>query len=111
MSLDPPTYLSSLQNNIRQRPVPWEGAVRAGTITDDQLSKIRGIDKVRKEQRKQTIEDDLRTYCTLFLGGDGKPGVLESAATAKRSDVVQYILVLLGDLVDGMMLPVAMITK
>lgn len=101
MSLDPPTYLSSLQNNIRQRPVPWEGAVRAGTITDDQLSKIRGIDKVRKEQRKQTIEDDLGTYCTLFLGGDGKPGVLESASTAKRSDVVQYILVLLGDLVDS----------
>jgi V-type H+-transporting ATPase subunit H len=102
MSLDPPTYLSSLQNNIRQRPIPWEGAVRAGTITDEQLSKIRAIDKVRKEQRKQTIEDDLGAYRTLFLGGDGKPGVLESAANAKRSDVVQYILVLLGDLVDGM---------
>lgn len=101
MSLDPPTYLSSLQNNIRQRPVPWEGAVRAGTITDDQLSKIRAIDKVRKEQRKQTIEGDLGTYTTLFLGGGGKPGVLESAANAKRSDVVQYVLVLLGDLVEG----------
>lgn len=101
MSLDPPTYLSSLRNNIRQRPIPWEGAVRAGTLTDDQLSKIRAVDKVRKEQRKQTIEDDLGTYRTLFLGGDGQPGILESAATAKRADVVQYILVLLGDLLDG----------
>ena len=101
MSLDPPTYLSSLQNNIRQRPIAWEGAVRAGTITDDQLSKIRAIDKVRKEQRKQTIEDDLDTYRTLFLGGDGKPGAVESAASAKRSDVVQYFLVLLGDLLEG----------
>ena len=101
MSLDPPTYLSSLQNNIRQRPIPWEGAVRAGTITDDQLSKIRAIDKVRKEQRKQTIEDDLGTYLALFLGRDGKPGVVESAASAKRSDVVQYCLVLIGDVLEG----------
>jgi len=101
MSLDPPTYLLSLQNNIRQRPVAWEGAVRAGTITNDQLSKIKAIDKVRKEQRKHTIEVDLATYCALFLGGDGKPGVVESAASAKRSDVVQYFLVLLGDLLDG----------
>jgi V-type H+-transporting ATPase subunit H len=99
MSLDPPTYLSSLQNNIRQRPIPWDGAVRAGTITDDQLSKIRAVDKVRKDQRKQTVEGDLDGYCTLFVGGDGKPSVFGSAA--KRGDVVQYILVLLGDLLDG----------
>jgi V-type H+-transporting ATPase subunit H len=65
------------------------------------LSKIRAIDKVRKEQRKQTIEDDLGTYRTLFLGGDGKPGVVESSASAKRSDVVQYFLVLLADLLEG----------
>ncbi len=99
MSLDPPPYLSSMQNNIRARPIPWDGAVRAGTITDDQLSKIRAVDKVRKEARKQNIEGDLDGYRTLFLGGDGKPSVLESAA--KRADVVQYILVLLSDLLDG----------
>jgi len=100
MSLDPPTYLASLQNNIRARPIPWDGAVRAGTISDDQLSKIRAVDKVRKEQRKQIIEADLDGYRTLFVGGDRQPSILESAA--KRADVVQYILVLLGDLIDGM---------
>ncbi|CAL3963882.1 hypothetical protein PZA11_001381 [Diplocarpon coronariae] len=99
MSLDPPPYLSSLQNNIRSRPIPWDGAVRAGTISDDQLSKIRSVDKVRKEQRKEVVEGDLDGFRTLFLGSGGKPGVLESAA--KRGDVVQYILVLLGDLLDG----------
>lgn len=99
MSLDPPTYLSSLQNNIRARPIPWDGAVRAGTITNDQLSKIRAVDKVRKEQRKQTVESDLDGYRTLFVGGDGKPSIFESAA--KRADVVQYTLVLLSDLLDG----------
>jgi hypothetical protein len=99
MSLDPPPYLSSIQNNIRARPIPWDGAVRAGTITDDQLSKIRAVDKVRKEVRKQTIESDLEGYRILFVGGEGKHSVLQSAA--RRADVVQYILVLLSDLLDG----------
>jgi len=99
MSLDPPTYLSSLQNNIRARPIPWDGAVRAGTISENQLSKIRAVDKVRKEQRKLTVEDDLESYRILFLGSQETPSVLESAA--KRADVIQYTLVLLGDLLDG----------
>ena len=99
MSLDPPTYLSSLQNNIRARPIPWDGAVRAGTISEDQLSKIRAVDKVRKEQRKQIIEGNLDGYRDLFLGVAGKRSVLESAASSQH--VVQYVLVLLGDLLDG----------
>ena len=99
MSLDPPTYLNSLQNNIRARPIPWEGAVRAGTITDQDLKKIKAVDKVRKEQRRQTIEGDFQAYKHLLLGGDGTRSVLESAA--KRPDVIQYILVLTGDLLNG----------
>ncbi|TGJ88222.1 hypothetical protein E0Z10_g541 [Xylaria hypoxylon] len=99
MSLDPPPYLGSLQNNIRQRPIPWDGAVRAGTITESQLAKIRAVDKGRKEQRKQVVESDLDGYRILFVGEPGTPGVLESAS--KRSDVMQYILVLLSDLLQG----------
>ena len=100
MSLDPPTYLSSLQNNIRARPIPWEGAVRAGTITDNDLKTIKAVDKVRKEQRKQTVEDDIESYQSLILGGDKGKSVLESAS--KRADVIQYMLVLTGDLINGM---------
>ncbi|KAI1373649.1 ARM repeat-containing protein [Hypoxylon crocopeplum] len=99
MSLDPPPYLGSLQNNIRQRPIPWDGAARAGTITEAQLAKIRAVDKVKREQRKQVVEGDLDGYRILFVGVPGTPGVLESAS--KRSDVVQYILVLLSDLLEG----------
>ena len=99
MSLDPPTYLNSLQNNIRARPIPWEGAVRAGTITDNDLKKIKAVDKVRKEQRKQTVEADTEAYTSLLLGGGQGKSVLESAA--KRADVVQYMLVLSGDLING----------
>lgn len=101
MSLDPPTYLYSLMNNIRQRPIPWDGAVRAGTIKEDQLNKIRAVDKVRKEQRKEVVETDPAAYRTLFVGTEAEPSVLEAATKAKRPDVVQYLLVLLGDLLDG----------
>lgn len=101
MSLEPPTYLSSLQNNIRARPIPWEGAVRAGNITDEHLKKIKAVDKVRKEQRQQTIEDDVQGYVSLLAGGGESRSVLDSAS--KRTDIVQYILVLAVDLITGML--------
>ncbi|EAW22804.1 H(+)-transporting V1 sector ATPase subunit H [Aspergillus fischeri NRRL 181] len=97
-SLEPPTYLSSLQNNIRARPIPWEGAVRAGNITDDHLKKIKAVDKVRKEQRRQTVEGDLQGYVGLLAGNADSKSVLESAS--KRTDIVQYILVLAADLIN-----------
>jgi V-type H+-transporting ATPase subunit H len=97
--LEPPPYLASLQNNIRARPIPWDGAVRAGNLADDQLKKIKAVDKVRKEQRKQTIEGDLPAYTTLLIGGKNGTGVLERAA--KRTDIIQYVLVLAADLVNG----------
>lgn len=99
MSLDPPTYLSSLQNNIRARPIPWEGAVRAGTITDNDLKTIKAVDKVRKDQRRQAVEADLEAYQSLILGGSKGKSILESAA--KRADVIQYMLVLADDLLNG----------
>lgn len=99
MSLDPPTYLSSLQNNIRARPIPWEGAVRAGTITDHDLKSIKAVDKVRKEQRRQTVESDIDTYQCLILGGNKGKSVLESAS--KRVEIIQYMLVLTDDLING----------
>ncbi|KAL8760779.1 MAG: hypothetical protein Q9184_003064 [Pyrenodesmia sp. 2 TL-2023] len=98
MSLDPPTYLNSLQNNIRARPIPWEGAVRAGTITDNDLKRIKAVDKVRKDQRRQTVEGDKNAYKSLLLGDDQSKSVLESAA--KRADVIQYMLVLASDLIN-----------
>ncbi|KAF2656631.1 vacuolar ATP synthase subunit H [Lophiostoma macrostomum CBS 122681] len=98
MSLEPPTYISARQNNIRARPISWEGAVRAKTITDEDLKKIKSIDKVRKEQRKQTIESDVDSFVTLLLGGGGSQSIFEAAS--KRQDIVQYMLVLLGDLID-----------
>ena len=73
--------------------------MRAKTITDEDLKKIKAIDKVRKEQRKQTIEADVDSFVTLLLGGQGSQSIFEAAA--KRQDIIHYMLVLLGDIVDG----------
>ena len=100
MGLDPPTYLASLQNNVRQRPIPWDGAVRAGTITDGQLAKIRSVDRAKADQQQQVVQSDLAGFSALFVGEQGGPSVLESAS--KRSDVIQYVLVLFSDLLDSM---------
>lgn len=110
MSLDPPTYLASLQSNIRQRPIPWEGQVRSGTLSEEQYGRIRAIDKTKKiEQKKEIVEKDIDGYRLLFVGGDGQPSVLESAG--KHANVVQYILVFLSDILDGKALAHAFTTS
>ena len=76
-----------------------DGAVRAGNLTDEQLKKIKSVDKIRKEQRKQTVEGDLKGFSNLLLGGKDGGSVLGKAA--KRTDIVQYILVLASDLING----------
>jgi len=98
MFLSPPDYLVTLQSNVRARPISWEGAVRAKTLDENDLKKIRSIDKVRKEQRKQAIEGDVQSYTGLLLGSGENRSIFESAL--KRTDIVQYMLVLTGDLID-----------
>ena len=75
--------------------------MRAGTITDNDLKTIKAVDKVRKDQRRQTVESDLEAYQSLILGGSKGKSVLESAV--KRADVVQYMLVLTDDLLNGVL--------
>lgn len=72
--------------------------MRAKTITESDLKKIKAIDKVRKEQRKQTIEGNVQMYTALLLGDGETKSIFESAA--KRTDILQYMLVLTGDLIE-----------
>jgi V-type H+-transporting ATPase subunit H len=99
MSLDSQGYVFSLQNNIRSRPIPWEGAVRAKTITDDANKKIKAIDKVRKELRKEVLDSDPTSYVSLYLGGKNEQSVF--ASLAKRQDILLYLLVLFEDSIQG----------
>lgn len=79
--------------------IPWDGAVRAGDLAEAQLKTIKSVDKVRKEQRKQTIESDPGKYGSLLTGGDDAPSVLEKAN--KRPDIIQYVLILVNELIAG----------
>ena len=57
------------------------------------------MDKVRKEQRRTTLEEDIDGYTALLVGHDGTSSVFEKAS--KRVDILQYILVLANDLIGG----------
>ena len=73
--------------------------MRAGNLAEDHLKKIKSVDKVRREQRKQTLEKDLDGFATLLVGGVHGGSVLNKAS--KRNDILQYILVLATDLING----------
>ena len=74
--------------------------MRSGTLTDEQYARIRAVDKAKKpEQRKEILEKDLEGYQRLFVGGGDKSSVLETAG--KHANVIQYVLVLLSDLLEG----------
>ncbi|CUS14043.1 unnamed protein product [Tuber aestivum] len=98
MSLDNPRYLSELFLNIRGRSIAWDAHVRAGLITDSDVKKIKAIDKVLKEKQVSVVEKDVDGYAALVLGPEG---ALRKATDGKRMDVVAYMLVLMGDLLEG----------
>lgn len=102
--LDPPDYILSHQKIIRGRPIAWEGAVRAKTISDADLQTIKGVDKVRPEQRRDYVEKNKEKLAEHFVGKseEQEVGILEK--TKKRQDVVQHQLVLLEDLITSQLL-------
>ena len=61
--------------------------------------KIKAIDKVRKEQRKQVLDSDPDSYVSLFLGGSNEESVFESVA--KRQEILLYLLVLFEECIQG----------
>jgi V-type H+-transporting ATPase subunit H len=99
MALDPQGYVVSLQNNIRSRPIPWEGAVRAKQLSEDAYAHIKAIDKVRTELRCQALDSDEAGYVSLFLGGKSGASIFQQVA--KRQEILHHLLVLFGDAIQG----------
>lgn len=103
MSLERQPY-EELCSNIRARPIGWDGYQRAGTITEFELEKIKAVDKVPLEKRIVLVEKEGETYAKLFLGDtdSGDKGILGRIhGNRGGGDIVQYILVLMGDLLDS----------
>lgn len=103
MSLEHQPY-EELCSNIRARPIGWDGYFRAHVITADELEKFKAIDKVTQERRIGIVERDPDAYARLFLGDGGSTaGILgRTGGRGGGGDIVQYILVLMGDLLESM---------
>lgn len=83
-------YLDEVTANIRARPIPWEGYQRASLLSEDEVSKIKAIDKQPASKRQEMISNQSDEYANLVTTMLGK---------IKRTDILQYVLVLAGDFI------------
>jgi len=102
MSLPSPSLLVSLTSSIRARPIPWESYQRAGVLSETELKQIKAVDKVRKDKRVEVVEGSIDEYVNLVLGAEGSKEGEKGLLEKSRVDVVQYLLVLVGELCEGL---------
>ena len=104
MSLERQAY-EEYCSNIRARPIGWDGYHRAHIITTEEVGRIKAIDKVPLERRIEIVKKDPEAYAKLFLGdGTEGSGILGRTAGSKGgtdTSIIQYILVLMGDLLES----------
>ena len=118
MSLDGQNVLDEYKTQIRARAIAWDAYIRYQLVTDTDVKKIKAIDKAPKtagpaaapagggegvaRKRAEIIEGDAQGYAQLVLGDHG---VLQKSANGNKGDLVQYILMWTGDLLEGMSYP------
>jgi len=88
MSLIVNPYLEESSSKIRSKPIPWEGYQRAGLITPSELAAIKKVDRQPRSKVESLLVTEGAQYATLYLS------LLKKLV---RVDVLQYILVLIGD--------------
>ena len=84
-------YLDELTANIRARPIPWEGYQRASLINEDEVKRIKAIDKQPAARKHEIITSESDEYAQLVMNLLNK---------IKRVDILQYTLVLAGDFIS-----------
>ncbi|KZT56174.1 ATPase, V1 complex, subunit H [Calocera cornea HHB12733] len=88
MSLIVNPYLEESSSKVRSKPIPWEGYQRAGLITPAELAAIKKVDRQPRSKVESLLLTEGPQYATLYLS------LLKKLV---RVDVLQYILVLIGD--------------
>ncbi|KZO92597.1 ATPase V1 complex subunit H [Calocera viscosa TUFC12733] len=88
MSLIVNPYLEESSSKVRAKPIPWEGYQRAGLITPAELAAIKKVDRQPRTKVESLLLTEGAQYATLYLA------LLKKLV---RVDVLQYILVLIGD--------------
>lgn len=84
-------WLSSLTSRIRSRPIPWEGYARADLVSQDELKMIRSIDTDQGND-SSLLDSRGEEYATLYL---------RLLTKLSRTDTLQQVLVLMGDMVES----------
>ncbi|EJT97397.1 ATPase V1 complex subunit H [Dacryopinax primogenitus] len=88
MSLIVNPYLEESSSKVRSKPIPWEGYQRAGLITPAELAAIKKVDRQPRSRIESILVNEGAQYAALYLS------LLKKLV---RVDVLQYILVLIGD--------------
>lgn len=78
-------------NNIRQRPIPWEGYIRANILSVEDGTMIKALEKLSSEKKLTVIKKSEDKYSSVFIK------LLDSIS---RDDVRKYLLCSLADLVE-----------
>ncbi|KAF5097059.1 hypothetical protein DV451_004001 [Geotrichum candidum] len=81
-------YLDEIQNNIRVRPIPWDGYIRINLLTPEDAVLIKSIEKQVKD--KKLVEGDVITFSATLV---------RLLSGALREDVAKYLLGLASELV------------
>lgn len=99
MSHDGQSILDEYKSLTRKRAVAWDAYIRFNLVTNDDVRKFKAVDQVPRERRIAIVDADVQGYANLVLG------VLRRSANENRADLVQYILMWTGDLLDGQFPP------
>lgn len=86
-------FLDDIQSNIRVRPIPWEGYVRANLLSASDAGLIKSIEKQTREKRLAIVEKEVDNYSAT---------IMRLLKDITREDVVKYLLCLTSDLMSGM---------
>ncbi|PWN49897.1 ARM repeat-containing protein [Violaceomyces palustris] len=85
-------WINDLTARTRARPIPWEGYHRANLLSSDELKMINAvISKQDKSKTESLLEEQGGDYASLFL---------RLLSKLSRTDTLQQILVLVGDMLN-----------
>ncbi|KAJ1719797.1 H(+)-transporting V1 sector ATPase subunit H [Coemansia erecta] len=85
-------FFDEFTDKVRVKPIPWEGFSRAGLVSSDELRQLKEFQQRQQQQPKKEGGESLSEYVSLLVGLSERLSSL---------DALQYLLVMLDDLVDG----------
>ncbi|KAL9933655.1 hypothetical protein V8E36_007313 [Tilletia maclaganii] len=82
-------WLEELTARTRSRPIPWEGYARADLVSSEELKLIKKVERQPRSKVDAVYDAEGGSYALLYL---------RLLAKLSRTDTLQQILVLVGDM-------------